>query len=99
MKKLISIVCSLIVMTAVTAGCSQKPSSNVKDDALTVQSTTVENTTTAVTTETPAPANVDPNAAYDYEVREMSGQRRSCSHSRTHGLTEALALRRLRIWA
>ena len=76
MKKLISIVCSLIVMMAVTAGCSRESSSNVKDDALTVQSPTVSNETTAVTTEglterILAPANVDPNATYDYEVREI----------------------------
>ena len=76
MKKLISILCSLIVMTAVTAGCTQEPSLNVKDAESAVQSATASNGETAVTTEALterilAPANVDPNANYDYEVREI----------------------------
>lgn len=76
MKKLISILCSLIVMTAVTAGCTQEPSLNVKDSESAAQSATASNGETAVTTEALterilAPANVDPNANYDYEVREI----------------------------
>ena len=76
MKKLISILCSLIVMTAVTAGCTQEPSLNVKDSESAAQSATASNGETAVTTEALterilAPANVDPNANYDYEVCEI----------------------------
>ena len=88
-KKLISIVCSLIVMSAVTAGCTQKPSLNVKNDGAAAQSTTVADEATAATAvafteRIPSPANVDPNATYDYEVREIWCENNGVIHS--HGL-------------
>ena len=63
-------------MSAVTAGCTQKPSLNVKNDGAAAQSTTVADEATAATAvafteRIPSPANVDPNATYDYEVREI----------------------------
>lgn len=95
MKKLITIICIVLMLTVIITGCSQDDTAT-KDSAAPTQTATTAPTvaatkapetqapTTAPTsapqtqapTEEPtekviAPANVDPNAAYEYEVREI----------------------------
>lgn len=79
MKKLALIMC-LLMMCVFAAGCSSKPSdpTEAKSENGTEASTVTEGSSESVgeTKEQPtqraaAPANVDPDKTYDYEVREI----------------------------
>lgn len=95
MKKLITIICIVLMLTVIITGCSQDDTAT-KDSAAPTQTATTAPTvaatkapetqapttmpTSAPQTEAPteeptkkviAPANVDPNATYEYEVREI----------------------------
>ena len=76
MKKLISIICSLVILGFAAAGCLRKSSTVSKESLTTAQSATGINFENAEDVPSSAestiqPANVDPEATYDYEVREI----------------------------